>query len=287
MAQVLIVGCGDVGIALGRMLIRDGHTVWGMRRQVQLVSTPLSAVSGDVTDPLSLRHLPQVEYVFYLVAAQDYSDTAYRAAYSEGPSNVLKALHQQGQSVRRFLFVSSTGVYGQQDGAWVDETAATEPNHFSGKRLLQGEHAAQVGPFPTTVVRFGGIYGPGRRRLIERVLAGTPCIAEPPLYTNRIHRDDCAGALRHLMTLEEPAPLYLGVDNEPAAECVVMDWLAHLLGVVPPLRTKKTSGHKGLQRANKRCSNARLRACGYRFRYPTYREGYRAVLKGVQGAGNQ
>lgn len=282
MARVLIAGCGDVGIVLGRMLIQDGHTVWGIRRQVNLIPTPLSAIRGDVTDPLSLAQLPEIDYVFYLVAAQDYSDAAYRAAYSEGPSNVLKVLRQQGQAVQRFFFVSSTGVYGQQDGAWVDETAATEPVHFSGKRLLQGEDALQMGPFPATVVRFGGIYGPGRRRLIERVLGGKPCIAQPPTYTNRIHRDDCAGMLRHLMTLTRPAPLYLGVDNEPAAECEVMDWLAYLMGVAPPARLRRASDNSGFQRSNKRCNNARLRASGYQFRYPTFREGYRAVLAGGQ-----
>jgi nucleoside-diphosphate-sugar epimerase len=143
---------------------------------------------------------------------------------------------------------------------------------FEGERILLG------GLFPATVLRLGGIYGPGRTRLIDRVRRGLAvCTDGPPLYTNRIHRDDCAGALRHLMTLAEPASLYLGVDHEPAEQCEVLRWLARQLGVSPP-RLEPPLGSTPRRQSNKRCSNARLVASGYAFRYPGFRDGYSALL---------
>ena len=137
-------------------------------------------------------------------------------------------------------------------------------------------------------MRFGGIYGPGRTRLIDSVREGSAtCPAGPPLYTNRIHRDDCARVLEHLLFLDDPAPLYIAVDDEPAPLDDVLDWLAQRLGVAPPLRTDQAISKPGAEqradpalrmRASKRCSNARLRASGFQFRYPTYREGYAALL---------
>lgn len=278
MARILIFGCGDVGIALGRLLAADGHRVYGLRRAAGAITAPLIPLAGDVAKPDTLEGLPSVDYAFYLVAATGYSDAAYRAAYLEGVSNAMAALGQSG-GVQRFFFASSTSVYGQWDGAWVDEAAPAEPDGFAGRRLLEGERTLANGPFPATVVRFGGIYGPGRRRLIERVRSGKPCIDDPPQYTNRIHRDDCAGALRHLMGLKAPESLYLGVDCEPAAECQVMTWLAHTLGVASPPRVPAKTAEVSPQRGNKRCRNARLQASAYRFKYPTFREGYRAVLE--------
>jgi nucleoside-diphosphate-sugar epimerase len=277
MARVLIFGCGDVGIALGGLLAADGHRVYGLRRGARSIPSPLIPVAGDVTKPSTLKGLPAVDYAFYLVAATGYSDAAYRAAYVAGVGNALLALGAS-QEPRRFFFASSTSVYGQRDGSWVDETAPTEPEDFSGRRVLEGESAVINAPFPATLVRFGGIYGPGRQRLVERVRGGKACVDAPPQYTNRIHRDDCAGMLRHLMGLEIPESLYLGVDCEPAEECRVMTWIAHKLGVAAPPRVRATATEVSAQRANKRCRNARLQAAGYRFKYPTFREGYGALL---------
>jgi nucleoside-diphosphate-sugar epimerase len=277
MARILIFGCGDVGITLGHLLAADGHRVYGLRREASTITAPLIPLAGDVTKPGSLEGLPSVDYAFYLVAATGYSDAAYREAYVEGVKNAVVALGQSG-GVQRFFFASSTSVYGQWDGAWVDETAPAEPDGFSGRRLLEGERTLASGPFSATVVRFGGIYGPGRHRLIERVRSAKPCIDDPPQYTNRIHRDDCAEALRHLMSLKAPESLYLGVDCEPVEECQVMTWLAHKLGVALPQRVPAMTAEVSAQRGNKRCRNARLQASGYRFKYPTFREGYGALL---------
>ena len=256
-------------------LAGDEHEVYGLRRSPGVLPPGINPVVADLSRAIIPGDLPQnLDFVFYTASADGPDDEAYRRAYVDGPRNLLKALSAAG--LRRFFFISSTGVYAQSDGEWVDESSPTEPETFSGRRLLEGEGTVLDGPFPATVMRLAGIYGPGRTRSVERALE-TSADDGPPAYTNRIHRDDCAGALRHLMFLPEPGPLYVGVDHEPADRRVVAGWLAEKLGATQEKSPGTTPG-TGRRRTNKRCSNARLLSSGYEFRYPTFREGFEALL---------
>lgn len=280
MARVLIAGCGYVGAALAKSLLLDAHDVWGLRRHTASLPMGVRPVAADLAVAGSLAELPPyLDFVVYMASPGGSDDLLYRTAYAVGLRNLLEALEAQAQHPRRVLFVSSTSVYAQQDGEWVDESSPTQPVHFSGRRVLEAEGALREAAFPGTVLRLGGIYGPGRTRLVERVREGRAVFRKPPVYTNRIHRDDAAGALRHLMQLASPESLYLGVDCEPADERTVQSWLAGVLGAPPP--RPAASDRDGRPRSNKRCRNDRLRGSGYRFRYPSFREGYRAVLEGL------
>ena len=212
----------------------DTH-VWGLRRHCDTLPSRIHALGADLTKPETLQALPPaLDVVFYTAAPSSSSADDYRATYVDGVRHLLAALETQGHALRRFIFTSSTGVYAQELGEWVDETSPTEPVHFSGRELLIAEHEVLNSAFPATVVRLGGIYGPGRTRLIDSVRQGTAvCTDGPPVYTNRIHRDDCAGVLQHVMQLAQPDRLYLAVDHEPAEQCAVLQWLALQLGLYP------------------------------------------------------
>lgn len=281
--RVLVAGCGYVGTALGERLAAEGNEVFGLRRRPGELSPAISPVAADLSETRSLREtLPEgLDVVFYTASPGGSTDEAYELAYVAGPRNLLAALQQRGESPRRVVFTTSTGVYGQSGGEWVDETSPTEPERLSGRRLLEGERTVLGGPFPAVVLRLGGIYGPGRARAIDRAREAPP-EDEPPAYANRIHRDDCAGALRHLALLEDPEAVYLGVDHEPADRRVVAEWLAARL---PALAGEEVSSETGPRArgpfrggSGKRCTNARLVASGYAFRYPTFREGFAALL---------
>ena len=279
MANVLIAGCGYVGSALGMQLAAAGHTVWGLCRRPDALPPGIHPLIADLTVPQTLQALPPaLNFVFYTTGPDGSTDEAYRAAYVDGLAHLLQALISQRQLIQRVFLTSSTAVYAQSDGEWVDETSPTVPVYFTGSRLLEGERLLWNGPFSATVLRLGGIYGPSRTGLIERVRLGTAvCLDGPPIYTNRIHRDDCAGVLHHLMLLPHPDPLYLGVDDDPADQGIVLRWLAAQLGVAPP-RIEASPGFDRRRRSNKRASNARLVASSYAFRYPSFREGYAALL---------
>lgn len=275
--RVLVAGCGYVGTALAEQLAAAGHEVWGLRRSPQEPSGGVTFIAADLSRPETLEALPEgLDLVAYTTAADERSEAAYREAYVEGPRNLLAALKAQGQAVQRVAFTSSTGVYGQNQGEWVDESSPTEPTSFTGRILLEGEQVfLEQSPFPAIVLRLSGIYGPGRTRLIDRVRSGEVRRLEEPRYTNRIHRDDCAGALRHLLLLSEPKSLYIGVDEEPADLSDVYDWLSQELGQGPvPVQDPP----EGPVRTGKRCRGQRLRESGYRFAYSTFREGYREML---------
>ncbi len=282
--RLLISGCGYVGTALGLLLASEGHTVFGLRRNTSVLPPEIHPVEADFSTPLPPGALPgDLDAVVHAASPGGSNDESYRTAYVDGPRNLLSALASQN-TLRRFVLVSSTGVYGQKDGEWVDEDSPTEPGSTSGSRLLEGESLVLGGPVPAVVLRLGGIYGPGRTGAIERALREQPREADPPRYTNRIHRDDCAGALRHLLLLQDPDPIYLGVDHEPATRRASAEWLAsrpsqpRSYAEVPEPAARANTDDTPRARTNKRCSNTRLAASGYRFRYPTFREGFTALL---------
>jgi nucleoside-diphosphate-sugar epimerase len=255
--------------------------VWGLKRHPVTLPATIVPIAADLRERASLAALPPaLDYIFYTAAADGFNEASYRAAYVEGVNNLLSALQTAGQKPQRIVFTSSTAVYGQREGEWVDEASPAEAMSFSGRCLREGEALLRHSPYAVTIVRFGGIYGPGRTRLIDSLREGTAtCVERPPLYTNRIHRDDCAAILQHLMNLLNPAELYLGVDDNPAPQCEVLRWLAQRLGVPGPQGVTVATPTEASLRGNKRCSNKRLRESGYRFLYPSYKEGYGAMLK--------
>ena len=276
----LILGCGDIGMVLGRELIEAGHRVIGARRSAAaLEGSGIEPLPLDLNDETALAALPDADFVVYVLSADRFEEAAYRAAYPDGLKAVLRTYEGRDKTPQRLLFVSSTSVYGQKEGEQVDEQSPAESTGFSGVLMREAEQALHDSPLAGSVVRFSGIYGPGRDRLIHQVLEGRIAPKAPPMYSNRIHRDDCAGVLAHLIAMSEAGKplenLYLASDCDPAPLYEVMDWMAKRLKVEPteviqaPLR----------KRASKRCDNSRLRATGYTFRYPSYRDGYAQVMQ--------
>ncbi len=283
MARTLIAGCGDVGCALGTRLAAHGHEVWGLRRDVSALPPAIRPLAADLTQPATLRDLPsRLEWVIYAAAAPARTDAAYRATYPDGLAHVISALHATGQDISKLIFTSSTGVYGQDDGSWVDEASPTDPTSFTGSRMVDAENVLRNAPWPSTSVRFGGIYGPGRTRLLRRAQAGEPIARQPPRWTNRVHRDDCAGILEHLLTLDRLAAHYVAVDDEPSKLGDVVDFLCDRAGWPRAPAPPHEDTHSGAR--GKRCRNRLLRASGYSFRFPTFRQGYAELIDELEEA---
>lgn len=278
--NILIAGCGYVGIPLGNFLVDEGHRVFGVRRRAEELPDAFHQIRADLLSDDLESLLPEViDRVVYLVSADGYTEEAYRNAYVRGLQRLTEALDSISSGPERILFASSTAVYGQQEGEWVDETSPTRPASFSGRVLLEGEQFVRERFSRGMAVRFGGIYGPGRTRMIESVRQGEAfCYGEEPHYTNRNHRDDCAGALQHLLFLEDPEDIYIGVDNEPADRCEVLRWIARQIDADPPEQKPSEEASPRIKASSKRCDNSRLKATGFTFTYPTFREGYRDLL---------
>jgi nucleoside-diphosphate-sugar epimerase len=271
--RILIAGCGRIGTRLGVQLAEDGDAVFGLRRHPEELPDAITPCAADLTRESNLAdRLPAaLDCVYVILTPGQYNDDGYRRTYVEGLTNLYDALGASGNKDARLIFVSSTGVYGENAGGWVDETTPPRPTRFSGIRLLEAESVAGNHPGGCVIIRFAGIYGPGRDALVRRVAAGAACQADPARYTNRIHEDDCVGFLRHVGRMDQPAACYIGVDDRPCTQCEIMDWLATALDLPRPMR--EAGGPAG-----RRCHNARLRASGYRLRYPDYRSGYPSLL---------
>lgn len=274
MKRVFIVGAGYVGSRAARALAARGHEVAFGRRSA---SASAGAHAMDVLDPATFpAAMREADCVIYCVAADGFSEPAYRAAYVTGVRHVADAL--RGASAKRFLLVGSTGVYGQDDGSVVDEDSPAEPRGFSGRLLLEGEDAAARAGCESATIRFSGIYGPGRERLVRMVRAQAPVgPAARSAITNRIHVDDCARALAHLVERDRVQPLYLGTDEAPTPMGEILDWIADRLGL-PRLPAGADEAGSPQRGGNKRLTSGRLRREGFAFRYPTYREGFGALI---------
>jgi nucleoside-diphosphate-sugar epimerase len=273
---VLIAGCGDLGTEVGLRLAALGHSVRGLRRRADLLPDALDGVSVD----LATERPPvpvDTDLVIVTIAAGNPDPAVYRAAYVTALANLLDALDAADVTPSRFLMVSSTAVYDVNDGSEVDEHTPTTGGSGTDAILLEAEELLRHRMPSAVVLRLAGIYGPGRERLVDQVRAGRASVPERTRLTNRIHRDDAAAAIVHLMLrTEQPEPLYVGVDSEPVPSVEVLNFLAAELGLPEPEITENGGSRGG----NKRMSNRRLLATGFALEYPSYREGYRAVLAG-------
>ncbi|MBH3426024.1 NAD-dependent epimerase/dehydratase family protein [Pseudomonas gessardii] len=279
--SVVIAGCGDVGSRLASQLLAAGWEVHGLRRNVSRLPQGVIGIAGDLfkKDCPDTWPIGGVDYLVYCAAATDHDEAGYRKAYVEGLQHVLEWLDDYGQQPKQLLFVSSSSVYGQQNGEWVDETSPTQAIGYSGQVMLEAEQVAFDSSIPATTVRLTGIYGPGREWLLSQVRQGYRVAVEPPLYGNRIHVDDAAGLLAFLLLHVEQGgvldKVYIGVDDAPAPLSEVVGWLREYLGV-----TEWAEDASVRRSGSKQCSNARARALGWTPTYPSYREGYAAILKG-------
>ena len=272
--RVLLAGCGDVGLRLAKLLRLRGDAVWALRR-----TPPAGAhdgihwISADLTATQSLRELPTgLTQLVYLPAPDRRDADTYRALFSGGLRNVLAAPGMT--TLRRVLMVSSSAVYGEHGAAWVDEQTPPAPLAFNGTVLRDVEQWLTAQPVRSVVLRLAGLYGPERLQLLQRLRAG---LAKVPRslqhWANRIHVDDAAAAIAHLLQLPEPMDLYLGVDDTPLPLDVLYDHLARLIDAPLPADGPPPAGV-----GSKRLSNARLRASGFAPRWPDARTGYAALL---------
>ncbi|MDC0663985.1 NAD(P)H-binding protein [Marinobacter sp. SS21] len=280
--RILVAGCGALGGMIARQLSTQA-TVYGLRRNANKVPAGVQPVAADLLAPeqLNTQLPPALDAIVYCLTPGRYDDEGYRQAYVTGLGNLLTAV--SGHPVKRVVFISSTSVYHQDDDSWVTEDSATAPLRHSGQRILEGEQTALSGPFPATVVRFSGIYGPSRRRFLSAVQRGEMNPAQPGPYSNRIHEADAAAAVAHLLGMalagESLADHYIASDCEPARLDEVVTWVRTQVPCAPPQPDARTAGRAG----SKRCDNRRLLATGFRFRYPDYRAGYGEMIEQERG----
>jgi nucleoside-diphosphate-sugar epimerase len=294
--RVLIIGTGYVGLPLGAELARRGHDVSGLRRDrsaaAALRAAGIKPLFTDITQSAELAALPrEFDWIVNCVAPGGGGEEAYRQIYVEGMRHVIEWLTRSGrdgpggrQGAPRFVYTSSTSVYGQNDGSLVDEKSPTEPGAETARILLQAERellaAAQRNNFPAMILRVAGIYGPGRGFWFKQFLSDEARLeADGARILNMIHRDDVIGCIIAALEHGRGGEIYNAVDDEPVSQFEFFSWLATALGKPMPGSVPENLGaprKRGI--TNKKISNRKLKMeLGYHFNYPTFREGFQGL----------
>ncbi len=293
--RVLIVGCGYVGLLLGAELVKQGHEVFGLRRstgaEADFKSAGIKPLTADITKAEQLAQLPEgYDWVVNCVSASGGGAEEYREVYLQGTRNLIEWLG--AAPPKKFVYTSSTSVYGQDDGSVVKENSATEPTAETAKILVETERvlldAARERRFPAVILRLAGIYGPGRGYWFQQYLKNEARIeGTGKRILNMIHRDDVAGAIIAALKNGRPGEVYNAVDDEPVTQLSFFQWLSGPLGKELPSSVPEDAEavrKRGV--TNKKVSNRRLKMeLGYQFKYPTFRHGYTAEILRLDRAG--
>jgi nucleoside-diphosphate-sugar epimerase len=286
--RVLIVGCGYVGLPLGKELARQGHAVFGLRRsalaEAELQAAGITPLHADITQPDSLARLPRdFDWVVNCTASGGGGVDDHRKIYLEGNSNLVRWLANSPPA--KFVYTSSTSVYGQNDGSVVTEKSPVEPEAPTSKVLVETEKlllaAAEEHRLPAVILRVAGIYGPGRGHWFKHFLRGEARIeGDGARWLNMIHRDDLIGVIIAALRDAKPGEIFNAADNESVSQKLFFEWLAaELQRPLPAIGPADAEAWRRRGVTNKRVSNAKLRAeLNYKLQFPDFRAGYAAEI---------
>jgi len=286
MDTVLIVGCGYRGRRLAKRLIEKKFAVRALTRSAEnaaeLEALGIEPRLGDITDPNTLRGIGDgVCCVYSLMGSMQGGEEHLRKLHVEGTRNVLHAL--RGSKLKRFVYESSTAVYGQMDGDWLDETAPRTPTSNMGKLRVEAEnillHAHAENNFPVVILRPSSIYRP-EGVINKKIKEGTYTLAsDPDKLMNHIYIEDFIDILYLAMSKGRAGEAYNVSDDGPKRSIDYMNAIAELMKAPPPKvewETRADGCADLIRQSNKKVSNAKLKKeFGITLRYPTFREGLR------------
>ena len=287
----LIVGCGYLGRRVAARWRDRGDAVTVVTRSERNAAgfraEGYEAILADVTDPASLNGFPDRDTLLFAVGYDRAAGKPIQEVYVDGFANTLAAL---GDRVGRVTYISTTGVYGDAGGDWIDESSPPDPSRPGGVASLAAEQALRAGPLADSGVtlRLAGIYGPDRLPYLAKLRAGEPLEATPEGWLNLIHVDDAASAVVAATDADSPPKIVCVSDGAPPRRGDYYAEVARLLGAPAPRFSEPPTGSPRAARAaaNKRVRNTLLlERLGVKLGYPSYREGLAAILAGEGGVG--
>jgi nucleoside-diphosphate-sugar epimerase len=282
--DILLAGCGWLGREVARRLAARGDRVTGLTRTEEsarrLSAEGIAAIALDLAAPNASRSIPgSYDGVLAMQSASGRDEAAYRRASIDATRGLLESV---AASDTAFVYVSSTGVFGQTDGSWVDEATPPHPVEATSRILLEAErlvldrswHRAQP-----RIVRCSGLYGPGRTGTIERVRTGALALGYgDDTWMNFCHRDDAASTVIAALDRGSPGAIYHASDAAPTTRHDVVAWIAARLAMAPS-RSDVGSAPLGRRGVDRRVSaEATRREFGVRLAYPSFREGLAPFL---------
>jgi len=250
-------------------------------RALDLARDSITPIVADISTKAPIEAGGTFASVLFAVGFDRSTDQTVREVYVDGLAKVLRWL--SAAPPRRLVYISSTGVYGDSQGEWVDEAFPCTPQRDGGKACLEAEGLLKSPPWleRSFVLRLAGIYGPGRLPNRMDFLAGKPIAASENGFLNLIHVDDAANAVDLTLAKGEPPQTYNVTDGSPAVRGEYYREVAKQMGAAPPtFDTSAPSERRARSSAHKRVSSARIvRELGFVPRYASYREGIAQSLR--------
>jgi nucleoside-diphosphate-sugar epimerase len=281
----IIFGAGYVGHRVARLWKTAGANVVVVTRSAERAKTfeaeGLEPRLADVTNPATLVGLPEAETVLFAVGYDRKQPQSIAEVYRDGFRHVLNALQP---TTKRVIYISSTGVYGDAAGEWIDEQTPAIPTREGGKASLAAEQALFAHPLGSrgVVLRLAGIYGPDRVPNRNDLIAGKRIESNPDGWLNLIHVDDAARIILAAETLAIPPAIYNVSDGHPVRRRAYYEELARLFDAPAPrfIPPTQTASERTRGTADKRVSNARMLADFHmHLQYPSFLEGLAAIAR--------
>jgi nucleoside-diphosphate-sugar epimerase len=283
--ELLICGCGYLGQRVAQRFLHAEKQVAAVTRKASTADAfqqlGIQPIVADVTDPKSLQNLPGCQTLLFAVGSDRGGPHSIFDIYVQGLRNVLQNLSPQ---VERVIYISSTGVYAQNDSGWIDESSPAESNREAARACLAAEQVLWESPFANRaiVLRLSGIYGPDRVPQREKIISGEPLATDPHSYLNLIHVDDGVSAVVAASRAATSEKMLLISDDEPVLRGDYYAEVARLYGAGPARFETASPDQLAMLRggSSKRIRNARMKsALQFSLKYPTYREGLAASIR--------
>ena len=271
--NLLIIGQGDIGLPITNKLAQDGLNVTGLARRERhhyALDKKANFIQADALT-LTAEQLQDFTALAIIVTPDEYSTSGYHDSYL-AISQHLATLTDKLTNLARIVFISSTAVYGQDNGEWIDEdTAPVMPAREASQVILQAEQTLQQGfGDKAIIIRPSGIYG--RERLM-RLRNAKEKQKEPVAaahWSNRIMDRDLITIIANVMTIDTPKPLYIATDYAPVTTFELGSWLSKQINEVPPV----IDNDKTVVTGKRLHSNIPLAWLDY----PDWQVGYRDIL---------
>ena len=275
--RILQIGCGGLGSLIAQATLAQDHALTIVRRSRPPVSQGARVLYADVVAGEGLSALNGLEADILLYCLAPVEGQSYQQTYVEGLRHVLA--HVSKTHLKHVFFISSTGIYGEQQGEWIDDETPAKPADAEGEVMLEAERLLDGLSCGHTALRVSGIYGPQRLYLL-RLLQNQARWPTKTHWTNRIHEQDIAAAVVHLyqyVAEAKPLPTHcILTDGVPAAQHEVLQWLAGQQQLpapeTPPL----------LPQSGKRIRNRFLQQTGFTLQFADYRAGYASILSSLK-----
>lgn len=274
MYNILVVGAGYLGSEIAREFKRRKQRVYALTRDSEKAerfkTEEIIPVQADLTRPETLRDIPPAHFIVFCAAPDESTEDGYREIYLDGIRNFLESMKNRPRPYLAVL-ISSTSVWKDRGGEWVDETVPADGTSVKSKILLASEHLVLNSGYPSVIFRLSGIYGPGRNRLKVFRNGVWPKTGEADGFMNMIHVRDAASAMLPLFKNSKEGSIYLGSDDKPVLRSEFCHWLSE--------KTKAPHAPLDKTRAEgKRCRNTEMKKLGVILEYPSFEAGYETFL---------